>query len=210
VSSTAASHDRGLRAQTSPGSGSSAFAWTELSDPKQNCHPACPGLPWDRSVAQWRDLLFLSAPNRCIRKNHFAVGRRRRMGAIPGDAPPNSASLRPASRSINALSASRMRALFSIRPVYSCATLMRSSSNAMVLRKGISPAPILASSVAGMRTQRLQTDVSSRLSRPAVGPERKRSGGTGLLLSRHKQSLVGSATLHVVIPPVPARRGTGA
>jgi hypothetical protein len=196
VSSTAASHDRGLRAQTSPGSGRSAFAWTELSDPKQNCHP-------ERSVAQWRDLLFLSAPNRCIRKNHFAAGRRRRMGAIPGDAPPNSASLRPASRSINALSASRMRALFSIRPVYSCATLMRSSSNAMVLRKGISPAPILASSVAGMRTQRLQTDVSSR-------PERKRSGGTGLLLSRHKQSLVGSATLHVVIPPVPARCGTGA
>jgi hypothetical protein len=22
------------------------------------CYPACPGLPWDRSVAQWRDLQF--------------------------------------------------------------------------------------------------------------------------------------------------------
>jgi hypothetical protein len=26
---------------------------------KQKCHPACPGLPWDRSVAQRRDLLFI-------------------------------------------------------------------------------------------------------------------------------------------------------
>jgi hypothetical protein len=24
------------------------------------CHPACPGVPWNRSVAKWRDLLFLS------------------------------------------------------------------------------------------------------------------------------------------------------
>ena len=27
---------------------------------KQNCHPACPGVPWDRSEAKWRDLRFLS------------------------------------------------------------------------------------------------------------------------------------------------------
>ncbi len=27
---------------------------------QQNCHPACPGAPWDRSAAQWRDLRFLS------------------------------------------------------------------------------------------------------------------------------------------------------
>ena len=26
---------------------------------KKMCHPACPGLPWDRSEAQWRDLLFI-------------------------------------------------------------------------------------------------------------------------------------------------------
>jgi hypothetical protein len=25
---------------------------------KQNCHLACPGVPWDRSVAKWRDLRF--------------------------------------------------------------------------------------------------------------------------------------------------------
>ena len=25
---------------------------------KMKCHPACPGLPWDRSVAKWRDLQF--------------------------------------------------------------------------------------------------------------------------------------------------------
>jgi hypothetical protein len=26
---------------------------------KRICHPACPGVPWNRSEAQWRDLLFL-------------------------------------------------------------------------------------------------------------------------------------------------------
>src|SRR6202021_254189 len=32
-------------------------------NPKHKCHPACPGLPWNRSEAQWSDLLFLSATN---------------------------------------------------------------------------------------------------------------------------------------------------
>jgi hypothetical protein len=32
-------------------------------NPKQKCHPACPGLPWNRSEAQWRDLQFPSATN---------------------------------------------------------------------------------------------------------------------------------------------------
>jgi hypothetical protein len=30
---------------------------------KRNCHPACPGLPWNRSEAKWRDLLFLFYPS---------------------------------------------------------------------------------------------------------------------------------------------------
>src|SRR3984957_5917495 len=34
---------------------------SKTSTPKQKCHPACPGLPWDRSEAKWRDLLFTSA-----------------------------------------------------------------------------------------------------------------------------------------------------
>jgi hypothetical protein len=29
-----------------------------LSVAPMKCHPARPGLPWDRSVAKWRDLLF--------------------------------------------------------------------------------------------------------------------------------------------------------
>jgi hypothetical protein len=31
---------------------------SKTSTPKQKCHPACPGLPWDRSEAKWRDLQF--------------------------------------------------------------------------------------------------------------------------------------------------------
>src|ERR1700685_2267421 len=50
-------------------------------------------------------------PYRRIRKNHFAFALRRGIEAMVGDAPPNAANLRAASRSINALSASRMRAL---------------------------------------------------------------------------------------------------
>jgi hypothetical protein len=74
-------------------------------------------------------------PYRRICKNHFTFDLRRGMEAMAGDAPPRAANLRAASRSISALSASRMRALFSTKPVYSCAVLMRSSSKAMVVRK---------------------------------------------------------------------------
>jgi hypothetical protein len=35
-------------------------------NPKQKCHPACPGLPWDRSVAQWRDLQYLSTTSSTV------------------------------------------------------------------------------------------------------------------------------------------------
>jgi hypothetical protein len=56
-------------------------------------------------------------PYRRIGKNHFAFGLRRGMEAMPGDAPPSSANLRAASRSIKAFSASRTRALFSTKPV---------------------------------------------------------------------------------------------
>jgi hypothetical protein len=53
------------------------FLETPNSILKQNCHLACPGVPWDRSVAQWRDLRFFwvntdtsssttySIPSRC-------------------------------------------------------------------------------------------------------------------------------------------------
>ncbi len=77
-------------------------------------------------------------PDRRIRKNHLALGRRRGMKAMAGDFPPNSASLLEASLSINALSASRIKALFSTKPVYSCAVLMRWSSTAIVVRKDVS------------------------------------------------------------------------
>jgi hypothetical protein len=30
--------------------------------PPQNCHLACPGVPWNRSEAQWRDLRFPPNP----------------------------------------------------------------------------------------------------------------------------------------------------
>ena len=39
------------------------FGSREVLEFKQNCHPACPGVPWDRSDAKWRDLL-LSHPLR--------------------------------------------------------------------------------------------------------------------------------------------------
>jgi hypothetical protein len=78
-------------------------------------------------------------PYRRICKDHFTFDLRRGMRVMAGDAPPRAANLRAASRSINALSASRMRALFSTKPVYSCAALMRSSSKAMVVRNGFLP-----------------------------------------------------------------------
>src|SRR5580693_4184394 len=34
------------------------------------CHPACPGLPWDRSEAQWRDRLFIIRSTESEWKRH--------------------------------------------------------------------------------------------------------------------------------------------
>ena len=39
------------------------FFLAKSSTFKRICHPACPGLPWNRSEAQWRDLLFLFCPS---------------------------------------------------------------------------------------------------------------------------------------------------
>lgn len=74
-------------------------------------------------------------PHRRVGENHFTFGLRLGIEAITGDVPPRAANLRAASRSISALRASRMRALLSTKPVYSCAVLTRSSSKAMVVRK---------------------------------------------------------------------------
>jgi hypothetical protein len=35
------------------------------------CHPACPGVPWDRSAAEWRDLQFHSTRNQGNGLPHF-------------------------------------------------------------------------------------------------------------------------------------------
>jgi hypothetical protein len=78
-------------------------------------------------------------PYRRVGKNHFTFDLRLGIEAMAGDAPPRAANLRAASRSISALRASRIRALFSTKPVYSCAVLMRSSSKAMVVRKELPP-----------------------------------------------------------------------
>src|ERR1700723_2444133 len=40
-----------------PSAASDTRSATTLHE-KMRCHPACPGLPWDRSEAKWRDLLF--------------------------------------------------------------------------------------------------------------------------------------------------------
>jgi hypothetical protein len=65
---------------------------------------------------------------------------RRRGGAVRwGSLPPSFASRRALSRSINALSASRTNADFSLRPVNAWALANNSSSSAMVVRTAISP-----------------------------------------------------------------------
>jgi hypothetical protein len=74
-----------------------------------------------------------------VGKDHFTFALHRGMVEMAGDVPPRAANLRAASRSISALRASRIGALFSTKPVYSCAVLMRSSSKAMVVRKEVSP-----------------------------------------------------------------------
>jgi hypothetical protein len=38
------------------------FLETQNLVPPQICHLACPGVPWDRSVAEWRDLRFSLLP----------------------------------------------------------------------------------------------------------------------------------------------------
>src|SRR5215469_18633049 len=56
-------------------------------------------------------------PDRCVDEDHAGFGRRRGIFLSPGSLPPSRASRRAASRSTNALSASRMRADFSRIPV---------------------------------------------------------------------------------------------
>jgi hypothetical protein len=61
----------------------------------------------------------------------------RRGGSFnPGALPPRRANLRPASRAIKAFSPSRTKADFSVRPVYSLAVSIKSSSNTNVVRIG--------------------------------------------------------------------------
>jgi hypothetical protein len=73
-------------------------------------------------------------PHRRIDQNHFLAIRRRRGALRLGSLPPKRASRRAASRSINALSASRISADFAFNPVYACALANSLSSSAMVVR----------------------------------------------------------------------------
>ena len=73
-------------------------------------------------------------PNRGIDEDQAGSGRRRGAFARSGSLPPMRASRRALSRSINALSASRMRADFSLRPVKACAFARSSSSRATLVR----------------------------------------------------------------------------
>src|SRR5271166_3278076 len=67
-----------------------------------------------------------------------------------GMVPPRDANLRALSRSISALSASRINTVFSATPVNSWATRTRSSSSEIVVLMG-TPAPIIASNDVSMR-----------------------------------------------------------
>jgi hypothetical protein len=60
-------------------------------------------------------------PNRSIGKNQFRWPRRRGMFFKPGIVAPSAANLRALSRSMSALSASRISAVFSLTPVNSWA-----------------------------------------------------------------------------------------
>jgi hypothetical protein len=61
----------------------------ESSSFKRICHPACPGLPWDRSRAQWSDLRFfcpsdLTAPHKSDRPPLCHPERSRGICSAPG------------------------------------------------------------------------------------------------------------------------------
>lgn len=75
-------------------------------------------------------------PNRSIGEDQPRP-RRRGIFFNPGIVPPSAASLRPLSRSMSALSASRTKAVFSPTPVNSVAVRTSSSSSAMVVLIGI-------------------------------------------------------------------------
>src|ERR1700756_5181273 len=73
-------------------------------------------------------------PDRGVGEDQFFPGRRRGTFFTPGMVPPSDASLRALSRSMRALSASRINAVFSATPVNSWAVRTRSSSRATVVR----------------------------------------------------------------------------
>jgi hypothetical protein len=73
-------------------------------------------------------------PDGGIGENHFRHALRRGVFFNPGIEPPREANLRALSRSIKALRASRINAVFSATPVNSWAVRTRSSSKATVVR----------------------------------------------------------------------------
>jgi hypothetical protein len=81
-------------------------------------------------------------PNGSVNEDHS--GRRRGTCFIPGSLPPSRARRREASRWISARNASRIRAVFSVKPVNSVAVSTRSSSRDIVVRM-VTSAFILAS-----------------------------------------------------------------
>src|SRR4029077_3866492 len=72
-------------------------------------------------------------PNGRICENQFGLTRRRGIFFNSGIVPPSDANLRALSRSMRALRASRINAVFSVTPVNSWAMRTRSSSSATVV-----------------------------------------------------------------------------
>src|SRR5260370_24871415 len=81
-------------------------------------------------------------PDGRIDQDHAEADRRRGGASRPGSLPPRRASRRALSRSMRALSASRTRLDFSLRPVKAWALATSSSSSASVVR--IDPSPPMA------------------------------------------------------------------
>src|SRR6202041_3500778 len=75
-------------------------------------------------------------PDRRVCENQFKLPLRRGIFFKPGILPPRDANLRALSRSISALKASRINAVFSATPVNSWAMRTRSSSSATVVLIG--------------------------------------------------------------------------
>jgi hypothetical protein len=73
-------------------------------------------------------------PGGGIREDRFCLVLRGGGFFNPGIVPPRDAKRRALSRSMRALRASRIKAVFSATPVYSWARLTRSSSSATVVR----------------------------------------------------------------------------